>query len=1073
MTEPLQLTYPELARVRTLSAWSELPYVVPELDLARAVAGLEAWAVLDDGFGDPAGAAAHRRLAELLGEVSRVGVAEAFVANAHRLRREAPPEIVPALSRIDEALAELLRGDESAGVRAEAVWVELAGSGALEELAEPQRVSLLCDGIALHELAFALNGSPTRAEQRRGLLEHTLSAFRAYDGFASQCRVHLDPRLSRISGACAVALAHDEPAKAHQLLQGTVMIIHPEAPDAVVWLYEAIALLERSTGERAGGEDLMASVVAAEPPNSRLGEQARRWLVTTGLQDFLSDGDRAQVDAVLPPGPGSTADRLLSLVEADLGVPPTDDVVDLALLALGRWGEDAVVAGRAGRLSALLADHAPKLDARRRLEVRIALLDAASRLAPTAEVAAYTNDVAALLLTRFDAYGEVMDLQRAIDALGSLDVDGLPVPQAAGTLGNLATALRTRARLTGSVEDLAQAGEVAERGVVLTATGPPEARAAALSIRATVAHDRYQRDQDAAALEAAIADWRTAEQTGEQEGAALVSYNLGNALLQRDSPGEVDEALRLLERAAQGLPRPSADAALAANRLAEAVRRRAGEQAAASELRRAQRWSEQAVAWAAQTSDETLLRVAWDAGVRAEKDQDYTAAATSYAMVVEAVGGLVAGNRADHGRDVWLAEGFGAPTRAAANWIGAGHPDRAVLVLERGRGLLLRDALGLVPSSEETPTLDQIVASLGQPLLYLVPARDTGFALLLDPSAGKPVRVLELPGLTESQLGSVVARFHQAAAEATANVRGWRLALDRTLAWLHQTLSAALGELPDTPLSVVPTGSLSFLPVHTAFGGRAVSLAPTAATLAAARANAAGGTGGSMLVVADPSPTRLATLRFAAAEAGVAAVYAESAVVLSGPDATVDQVAARMAGSTTLHLACHAAADVTDPRASHLILANDQPLEIATLVNLDLDNLRLVILSACETGVPGAKAPDETLTLGTSFFGAGAEGVVSSLWQVADLATLVLVTCLYGFLAENLGPAESLARAQAVLRDKSRAEIEAHLTALRDAGRLPEDTLAVVLDELGKRGDASGKPLSAPDYWAAFVFTGC
>ncbi|MGB7979511.1 MAG: CHAT domain-containing protein [Candidatus Nanopelagicales bacterium] len=1073
MTEPLQLTYPELARVRTLTAWSELPYVVPELNLVRAVAGLEAWAVLDEGFGDPAGAAAHRRLARLLGEVSRVGVADAFLANAQRLRGEAPPEIVPALSRIDEALAELLGGDDSAGVRAEAAWVELAGSGLLEDLADPQRLSLLCDGIALHESAYAVTGNPTSVEQRRGLLEHTLSAFRSYDGFASQCRVHLDPRLSRISGSYGVALAADEPAKAHQLLQGTVAIIHPQAPDAVVWLYEAVALVERSTGERAGGEDLMASVVAAESPGSRLGERAWRWLVTTGLQHFLSDADRGHVDSVLAPGPGSTADRLLTLVEGDLGLPPTDDVVDLALVALGRLGEDTAVAGRAGRLSTLLADNAPQLDARRRLEVRIALLNAASRLAATAEAAAYTNDLAALLLTRFDAYGDVTDIQRAIDALEALDVNVLPPPQAAGTLGNLTTALRTRARLTGRVDDLDKAGDAAERGVVLTAAWPPEVRAAALSIRATVAHDRYNRDQDPAALEAAIVDWRIAEQTGAQDAAALVSYNLGNALLQREPPGEVDEALRLLEFAVLGLPRPSANAAFAANRLAEAVRQRAGEQAAASELRRAARWSEQAIAWAARTSNETLLRVAWDAGVRAEQDQDFTGAATSYAMVVDAVGGLVTGNQADQGRDTWLAEGFGAPTRAAANWIRAGNPDRAVLVLERGRGLLLRDALGLVPSYEETPTLAQIVASLGQPLLYLVPARDTGFAVLLDPSAGEPMRVLELPGLTESQLGGVAARFHQASAEASANVRGWRLALDRTLAWLKQTLEPAIRELVDAPLSVVPTGSLSFLPVHTAFGGRVVTLAPTAATLAAARAKAGREACASMLVIADPSPTTLAPLRFAAAEAGVATAYAENSVVLSGPDATADQLAARMAGFTALHLACHAVADVADPRASRLILANDQRLDLATLVALDMDSLRLVVLSACETGVPGAKAPDETLTLGTAFFGAGAEGVVSTLWQVADLATLVLVTCLYGFLAENLGPAESLARAQAVLRDGSRTEIEAHLTALTDVGRLPDETLTAVLDELGKRGDASGKPLSTPDYWAAFVFTGC
>src|SRR5258708_38452920 len=54
------------------------------------------------------------------------------------------------------------------------------------------------------------------------------------------------------------------------------------------------------------------------------------------------------------------------------------------------------------------------------------------------------------------------------------------------------------------------------------------------------------------------------------------------------------------------------------------------------------------------------------------------------------------------GRESWLREAFGLPTRAAYAFARAGEPAAAVVILERGRGLLLTNALGAERSRLES-----------------------------------------------------------------------------------------------------------------------------------------------------------------------------------------------------------------------------------------------------------------------------------------------------------------------------------------------------------------------------------
>jgi CHAT domain-containing protein/Tfp pilus assembly protein PilF len=101
---------------------------------------------------------------------------------------------------------------------------------------------------------------------------------------------------------------------------------------------------------------------------------------------------------------------------------------------------------------------------------------------------------------------------------------------------------------------------------------------------------------------------------------------------------------------------------------------------------------------------------------------------------------------------------------------------------------------------------------------------------------------------------------------------------------------------------------------------------------------------------------------------------------------------------------------------------------------LNLYGTRLVVLSACETGVGEVRAGDGVYGLRRAFVLAGAESQVMSLWQVSDAATRDLMVAYYNRLRSGAGRAD----------------------ALRD----------VQLEML------RGTPRSHPFYWASFIQSG-
>jgi MYXO-CTERM domain-containing protein len=80
--------------------------------------------------------------------------------------------------------------------------------------------------------------------------------------------------------------------------------------------------------------------------------------------------------------------------------------------------------------------------------------------------------------------------------------------------------------------------------------------------------------------------------------------------------------------------------------------------------------------------------------------------------------------------------------------------------------------------------------------------------------------------------------------------------------------------------------------------------------------------------------------------------------------------------------------------------------------SLDLRGTRLVVLSACETGLGDASEGDGIYGLRRALVIAGAETVVTSLWRVADAATRDLMQAYYAELRRGAGRSEAMRKVE-------------------------------------------------------------
>ncbi|MBI2544138.1 MAG: CHAT domain-containing protein, partial [Candidatus Rokubacteria bacterium] len=140
------------------------------------------------------------------------------------------------------------------------------------------------------------------------------------------------------------------------------------------------------------------------------------------------------------------------------------------------------------------------------------------------------------------------------------------------------------------------------------------------------------------------------------------------------------------------------------------------------------------------------------------------------------------------------------------------------------------------------------------------------------------------------------------------------------------------------------------------------------------------GAGDRVLALGNPDLGPALALRWAEREARAVGERYPGATVLLRQDATEARTKTLSGEVGLLHFATHGELNEQDPLASALLLVPDGPedgrLEVREIFALDLQ-ARLVVLSACETGLGKLSRGDELVGLQRAFLYAGTPAVVT------------------------------------------------------------------------------------------------
>jgi hypothetical protein len=301
------------------------------------------------------------------------------------------------------------------------------------------------------------------------------------------------------------------------------------------------------------------------------------------------------------------------------------------------------------------------------------------------------------------------------------------------------------------------------------------------------------------------------------------------------------------------------------------------------------------------------------------------------------------------------------------------------------------------------PALARIADAVGDRALIDLTEVDGRYVAVVVTSLGATLHILApvtavAPEISALRFGvrRLVTRSDEAARDRARRSVGHSAATIDAL--VLQPLRRVVAE---RALVVVPSRSLhdvpwSFLPTC---AGRPVTLAPSAAL--ALRADEAAPTEGGVVFIAGPG------LPGAEVEVATLAAGYHRAECVVGARATTAAVLAALDGAGCAHVAAHGRFRADNPQFSTLTLA-DGPLTVYDLETLR-STPRLVLLSACDSGVSAVSSGDELMGFAAALFALGTRTVIASVVPVPDGPTVPVMVDLHDRLRRGESPAEALA----------------------------------------------------------------
>lgn len=235
-------------------------------------------------------------------------------------------------------------------------------------------------------------------------------------------------------------------------------------------------------------------------------------------------------------------------------------------------------------------------------------------------------------------------------------------------------------------------------------------------------------------------------------------------------------------------------------------------------------------------------------------------------------------------------------------------------------------------------------------------------------------------------------------------------------------------------LILVPHGVLHYVPFaalrnratgHDLIDDAVLTYVPSASVLHFLRAKETPVSGRS-LILGDPATPLAGLQKLPGAEREANAVArAVGAIAHLGADAR-ESLLFELDGKVDLvHLAAHGIYDAENPLFSRIALApgdsRDGSLTVDEILSsLDLSGVNLVVLSACRTAAGARSGGDEVVGLTRALLYAGTPGVLSTLWNIDDVASSGLMDEFYRCLTKGEHAAEALRHAQLTVKKSER-----------------------------------------------------
>jgi len=387
---------------------------------------------------------------------------------------------------------------------------------------------------------------------------------------------------------------------------------------------------------------------------------------------------------------------------------------------------------------------------------------------------------------------------------------------------------------------------------------------------------------------------------------------------------------------------------------------------------------------------------------------DPAAAADAYRQAIEAAEQVRARFRSEEFRAGFFASAQQVYDGAIALLLQDGSAGAALEVSEKSRARALQDMLrGRVQSKAGAEVIADPVASAftSRALQGALPSNTVLVEYHVLPSRTY-AWVVRRSGVTavdiatrESALRADVGRLRRAILSRSPDAR----MLARRL---HEQLVAPLGLSDTEALVVVPHGPLHYLPFQALYGPRGymveerpISYAPSASIWLHLLSKELPRRG-QPLALGNPD---LGTPRLGLPGAqrevvNIKNLYPDAEIYL-GAEATKQRLLVRAPSKDLLHVAAHAEVDEVDPLYSVIRLAAADgatgQLEAHEIYDLNLTNMSLTVLSACDSGLGRVSGGDEVWGFTRSFLAAGTRSLLVSLWPVEDESTARLMEQFY------------------------------------------------------------------------------